>query len=138
MAKMTLRQQSAKWCRMFKVLNIYVVKYICTMFYLDFECHSVSTHSLILFDDGSTSVVPVKAIIGWPWTLKVAENVEVHWSDKRIYEATIQALGQNNIFIIACVYTIFEKRSQKEMNGLADALEDYSASQHERKVSKPA
>ena len=75
---------------------------------------------------------------GWPWTLKVAENVEVHWSDKRIYEATIQALGQNNIFIMACVYTIFEKRSQKEMNGLADALEDYSVSQHERKVSKPA
>ena len=83
------------------------------MFYLDFECHSASTHSLILFDDGSTSVVPVKAIIGWPRTLKVAENVEVHWSDKRIYEATIQALGQNNIFIMACVYTIFLKRESE-------------------------
>ena len=83
------------------------------MFYLDFECHSASTHSLILFDDGSTSVVPVKAIIGWPRTLKVAENVEVHWSDKRIYEATIQALGQNNIFIMACVYTIFLERESE-------------------------
>ena len=51
----------------------------------------------------------------------MAENVEVHWSDKRIYEATIQALG-----------------SQKEMNALADAMQSDEEEGEEDKTDEEA
>ena len=52
---------------------------------------------MVLFDDGNSSTIPVTRIVeaGIPASriLKVGETVEVQWSDKAIYEATIQALG---------------------------------------------
>ena len=52
---------------------------------------------MVLFDDGSSSTIPITRIVeaGIPASriLKVGETVEVQWSDKAIYEATIQALG---------------------------------------------
>eukprot|EP00731_Ephydatia_muelleri_P021932 Em0014g523a len=65
---------------------------------------------MVLFDDGSSSTIPVTRIVeaGIPASriLKVGGTVEVQWSDKAIYEATIQALG-----------------NQKDMEELIDALQ---------------
>ena len=57
-------------------------------------CALAPTHAMVLFDDGSSSTIPVTRIVE-PASriLKVGETVEVQWSYKAIYEATIQALG---------------------------------------------
>ncbi|KAL5499320.1 hypothetical protein EMCRGX_G010710 [Ephydatia muelleri] len=86
---MSLRVQSAKW--------------------------GPPTHAMVLFDDGSSSTIPVTRIVE-PASriLKVGETVEVQWSDKAIYEATIQALG-----------------NQKDMEELIDALQGEEGSADE-------
>eukprot|EP00731_Ephydatia_muelleri_P006670 Em0003g918a len=70
---------------------------------------------MVLFDDGSSSTIPVTRIVE-PASriLKVGETVEVQWSDKAIYEATIQALG-----------------NQKDMEELIDALQGEEGSADE-------
>ncbi|KAL5517463.1 hypothetical protein EMCRGX_G003008 [Ephydatia muelleri] len=70
---------------------------------------------MVLFDDGSSSTIPVTRIVE-PASriLKVGETVEVQWSYKAIYEATIQALG-----------------NQKDMEELIDALQGEEGSADE-------
>ncbi|KAL5475311.1 hypothetical protein EMCRGX_G027401 [Ephydatia muelleri] len=70
---------------------------------------------MVLFDDGSSSTIPVTRIVeSASRILKVGETVEVQWSDKAIYEATIQALG-----------------NQKDMEELIDALQGEEGSADE-------
>ena len=69
---------------------------------------------MVLFDDGSSSTISITRIVeaGIPASriLKVGETVEVQWSDKAIYEATIQALGtklQDTVPGVSLLYDLY-------------------------------